>query len=253
MPRRRRLGGSDFGGDRRHRSSDARERGQGHARQAGGRQSEDHRLLHGRELKTGETRASGRSGPASTARGRRAASAGHRSSPTAWSSSGSGMSARRSSPDGRRPSSSINAVPSIPPPPQCGLWLRTRANERRGWKRIKQQLNDGRIALVIGGPEPHRGDKAVAPCIDCFGPTGVECAASFAANADCRSDRAAWKAPASDKQTVGRWFKQAPTSCSRRMLHRKLSLGRLPRLKSMPRRSRPIKDHWAHSGLPVCK
>ena len=145
-------------------------------------------------------------------------------------------------------------MPSIAPPPQCGLWLRTRANERRGRKGIKELLNAGRVARVIAALALHRErDKAVATCIDCFGPTGVECAASFAANADCRSDRAAWKAPASDKQTVGRWFKQAPTSCSRRMLHRKLSLGRLPRLKSMPRRSRPIKDHWAHSGLPVCK
>ena len=86
---------------------------------------------------------------------------------------------------------------------------------RRGWKRIKQQLNDGRIARVIGGPEPHRDrDEAVATCIDCFGPAGVECAATFAANADWRSNPAAWKASASNKQTIGRRFKQVPTSCS---------------------------------------
>ena len=102
----------------------------------------------------GRTGAAGLPASASTAHGRKAASAGRRSSrgalsgsgsgracsrPKSWSCCptgrhGSGTSARRSSPARGRPSSSTSSMPSIARRRRCGSSLQAGPGGRRGWR-----------------------------------------------------------------------------------------------------------------------
>ena len=88
-------------------------------------------------------------------------------------------------------------------------------------ERIRRQLNDGRVARVIGGLKPRRGrEKPSRPASTNSRPTEIGCAATAAENADRRSDPALWKAPASSSsgaRSSGRGIagrKRVPTFCS---------------------------------------
>ena len=127
---------------------------------------------------------------------------------------GSGTSARRSSPDGKRPPSLTCAAPSNMRPPPFRPRRRTRASRKRGW-------------------------------------TG--CAATFAEGANCRSDPALWKAPASasseagskDPGAFGR--RRSPTPCPPPDAALKTGAGPTSSSGGIAASQQPDQRKWTHS------
>ena len=65
-------------------------------------------------------------------------------------------------------------------------------------KRIRRQSEDGKVACVINGLKPHHDrDKVVVTRIDQFEANRDRMPATATGSADCRSDPALLKAPAS--------------------------------------------------------